>query len=82
MRDKGYVTIRGVKCPIIGVICMDQCMVDLSGVPDAQEGDTAVIYGDGENNTMTIAEAAALAGTNKNEIVARIMARPPRIYQE
>ena len=57
-------------------------MVDLSGVPDAQEGDTAVIYGDGENNTMTIAEAAALAGTNKNEIVARIMARPPRIYQE
>ena len=82
MRDKGYVTIRGVKCPIIGVICMDQCMVDLSGVPDAQEGDTAVIYGDGENNTMTIAEAADLAGTNKNEIVARIMARPPRIYQE
>ena len=50
--------------------------------PARQEGDTAVIYGDGENNTMTIAEAAALAGTNKNEIVARIMARPPRIYQE
>lgn len=82
MRDKGYVTIRGVKCPIIGVICMDQCMVDLTGVPDAQEGDVGIIYGDGENNTMSIAEAAALAGTNKNEIVARIMARPPRIYVE
>ena len=82
MRDKGYVTIRGVKCPIVGVICMDQCMVDLSAVPEAVEGDVAVIYGDGGNNTMSIAEAAALAGTNKNEIVARLMARPPRIYIE
>ena len=82
MRDKGYVTIRGVKCPILGVICMDQCMADLSGVPDdVQAGEPAIIYGDGENNTMGIPEAAALAETNKNEIVARIMARPPRVYE-
>lgn len=80
MRDKGYVTIRGVKCPIIGVICMDQCMVDLTGVPEAAEGDSAVIYGDGSENTMSIEEAASLAGTNKNEIVSRLTARPPRIY--
>ncbi len=81
MRDKGYVTIRGIKCPILGVICMDQCMVDLSEVPeDVQAGEPAIIYGNGENNTMDIPEAAALAGTNKNEIVARIMARPPRVY--
>ena len=80
MRDKGYVTIHGVKCPLIGVLCMDQCMVDLTGVPDAKEGDLAVIYGDGTNNTMSIQEASELAGTNNNEIVARLLPRPPRVY--
>lgn len=80
MRDKGYVTIKGVKCPIIGVICMDQCMVDLSGVPEVKEEELAIIYGDGNNNSMTIEEAAKLAETNKNEIVTRIAARPPREY--
>lgn len=80
LRDKGYVTIKGVKCPIIGVICMDQCMVDLSQVTGVKEGELAIIYGDGNENTMSIEEAAKLAETNKNEIVARITARPPREY--
>lgn len=79
LRGKGYVCIRGVKCPIIGVICMDQCMVDLTEVPEAAEGDPAVIYGSGEN-AMSIEEAASLAQTNKNEIIARLAQRPPRIY--
>ena len=80
MRNKGYVTIKGVKCPILGVICMDQCMADLTGVPDPQVGDIAIIYGDGTNNTMSIQEASELTETNKNEIIARILARPPRVY--
>ncbi|QHI71500.1 alanine racemase [Aminipila terrae] len=80
MRDRGYVTVKGVKCPVIGVICMDQCMADFSKVPDVKEGDTAIIYGDGTNNSMTIEEASKLAETNKNEIVVRITARPPREY--
>ena len=80
MRDKGYVTIKGVKCPVLGVICMDQCMVDLSNVPNPEVGDEAIIYGDGTNNSMSIQEACELAGTNKNEIIARILARPPRVY--
>lgn len=80
LRDKGYVTIKGIKCPILGVICMDQCMVDLTGVSNPQVGDEAIIYGDGKNNTMSIQEASELACTNKNEIVARILPRPPRVY--
>jgi alanine racemase len=79
MRDKGYVTIHGVKCAILGVICMDQVVVDLTNVPQAQVGDVGVIYGSGENQ-MTIQEASELASTNKNEIVARILSRPPRVY--
>ncbi|MFV0517997.1 MAG: alanine racemase [Aminipila sp.] len=80
MRGKGYVTVLGKKCPIIGVICMDQCMIDLTNAPEAKEGESVIIYGDGSNNTMNIEEAAKLAQTNKNEIVARITLRPPREY--
>lgn len=80
LRDKGMVTIHGVRCPLVGVICMDQCMVDLSAVPDARIGDTAIIYGDGSGNTLDIQEVSQLAETNKNEIVSRLSLRPPRIY--
>lgn len=80
MRDKGYVIINGIKAPLIGVICMDQCIADVTDVPDVCEGMEAVIYGDGSDGSMTIAEAAQLAGTNKNDIISRITARPPRVY--
>lgn len=80
LRDKGYVIINSVKAPLVGVICMDQCMADVTDVPDVCEGMEAIIYGDGTDGSMTIAEASALAGTNKNDIIARITARPPRVY--
>ncbi|MGC2873482.1 alanine racemase [Ihubacter sp. mB4P-1] len=80
LRDKGYVIINGKKVPIIGVICMDQCMADVTDVPEVREGMEAIIYGDGNDGSMTIEEASKLAQTNKNDIIARIMARPPRVY--
>ena len=80
LRDGGYVTVRGQKCPFAGVICMDQAMIDVTDVPGVCEGDDVIIYGSGENE-MTIAEAAALAGTNKNDILARLAMRAPRIYK-
>lgn len=80
MRDKGFVTIHGKKAPIIGVICMDQCMVDISHITEARPGDEVIIYGDGENNTLSIDEASKLAQTNKNELVCRITRRTPRVY--
>lgn len=82
MRGKGYATVDGVKCPIIGVICMDQCMIDLGPAPQAREGDQAIIYGDGRENTMSIQEAANLADTNKNEIISRIAKRVIRVYND
>lgn len=80
LRDKGYVIIEGVKCPLVGVICMDQCIADVTDVPGVREGMRAVIYGDGTDGSMTIDEASKLAGTNKNDIIARIPARPAREY--
>ena len=80
LRDKGYVTIRGVKCPLVGVLCMDQVMADVTEISDIAEGDWATIYGSGINE-MTIQEASTLAGTNKNDILARLSLRPVRIYR-
>ena len=59
---RGYVTIRGVKCPLLSIMCMDQCVADVTDVPGVQEGDIAIIYGDGSENTLSVPEAALLAG--------------------
>ena len=80
MRDKGYVVINGVKAPLIGVLCMDQVMADVTDVPNVQEGDVAIIYGNGTDGAMTFQEAADLLGTNKNDVLCRLTTRPPREY--
>ncbi|MCI8609030.1 MAG: alanine racemase [Firmicutes bacterium] len=80
LRDLGYVIINGIKAPIVGVICMDQCLADVTHIPGVCCGMEAIIYGDGHDGSMTIEEASKLAGTNKNDIIARITARPPRVY--
>lgn len=80
LRDKGFVTIGGKRAPIIGVICMDQCMVDLTDIEGVKEGDEVIIYGDGRDNSMDIHSASSLAATNKNEILSRISMRVPRVY--
>ena len=82
LRGKALVTIRGKRVPIVGVLCMDQCMVDLGEVPEAELGDEVIIYGDGKEGTLDIQEVSQLAETNKNDIVSRLTARPPRIYTE
>ncbi len=69
--------ISGKKVPVIGNICMDMCMVDISTVIDSVEaGDEAILF-DGE---ITAGDIAALNGTINYEIVCRIGMRIPRVY--
>ncbi len=82
MTGVGQVTIHGQKAPVIGVICMDQCMVDVTDIEKVQVGDSVILYGDGTNNTFTIEEISKIASTNKNEILTRITRRTPRVYIE
>ena len=42
---KGIVEIKGMPCPVLGRVCMDQIMVDVSALPDVQEGDEAILWG-------------------------------------
>ena len=80
MTEEGMVTLRGERAPIVGVACMDQCMIDVTDIPGIQVGDEVVLYGDGSNNTLSIEEASKLGKTNKNELIARIARRTPRVY--
>jgi len=77
LSNKGRVLIRGRFAPIIGRICMDQCMADVTGIPGIEIEDEATLLG-GE---ITMEEIAALSGTINYEAACRISARVPRIYK-
>lgn len=80
MFEVGEVTVRGTRVPIVGVICMDQCMIDVTHVKGVSIGDEVIIYGDKEENAVTIEEASQKGRTNKNELLCRITKRTPRVY--
>jgi alanine racemase len=76
---RAYVAVNGVRCPIVGRIAMDQCVVDVGNVP-VQAGDTAVLFGTGENGEATVADWAGWAGTNPHEVLTGVGTRVERQY--
>ena len=76
----GEVLIRGVKAPIVGRVCMDQFMVDVSHIPGVQTGDVVTIFGNDGGVTITADEVAAKARTIGYELVCGIAPRVPRVY--
>lgn len=71
----GVVSIRGQRCPIIGNICMDACMIDVTDI-DAREGDPVVIFGE----ELPVAELADRLKTIPYEILTSISPRVKRVY--
>ena len=80
LSNKGYVLIKGVKCRILGRVCMDQFMVDVSHIPDVCAGDTVTIFGTEGSQTITADEVAEKAQTIGYELVCGIAPRVPRVY--
>ena len=80
LSNKGYIVVKGVKCPILGKVCMDQFMVDLSEVENPQIGDEAIIYGDGTDGAMTAEDVANMRSTISYEVLTNLGKRLPRIY--
>ncbi len=76
---KGSVLIGGHRAPIIGRICMDQTIVDVTGIPRIQPGDTAVIIGADRGEEITVGQIAEQCGTITNEILSRLGARLDRV---
>ena len=72
---QGNVLINGHRAPIIGNVCMDMCMVDVSGIP-CKEGDDAIIFGEG----YPIEEFAKNSETISYEVLTNVSARVKRVY--
>ena len=75
----GSVLIRGQRAPIVGTICMDLIMVDVTAVEGVASGDEAIIIGTQGSETITAQEIAEKAGTISYEIFCNIAARVPRV---
>ena len=75
-----HVLIRGKKAPILGRVCMDQMMVDVTDVPDVQVGDSVVLVGRSGSEEITVETISAAADSFNYEFVCGISRRVPRIY--
>lgn len=80
--NKGEVSVKGKRALVIGRICMDQCMIDLTDIPEAREGDEVVLLGESSDDVITLSELADKIDTNRNEILSIIGRRVPRVYIE
>ena len=78
LNSVGEVEIRGKRAPVVGLVCMDQMMVDVTDVPEACEGDEVILLGGG----IGVDEYAEWGKLNRNESLARTGKRVPRIYLE
>lgn len=74
-KGKGHALINGKRAPVIGNVCMDMTMVDITDI-DAHEGDEAIIFGDG----LPISEVAASIGTIPYEILTNTSERVKRVF--
>lgn len=80
LSGKGRVLIRGKSAPILGRVCMDQMMVDVTEIPEASEDDEVVLIGHSGRQKITAEELAGLGNGFHYEIVCTIGKRVPRIY--
>jgi alanine racemase len=75
----GEVLVRGQRAPIVGRVCMDQTMIDVTAIPDVRQGDEVVLIGEQGGQRITAEDVAARLGTINYEVVSEILARVPRV---
>lgn len=80
LTGKGEVIIKGRRCPILGRICMDQFMVDVSGIEGIKAGEKVTLIGNDGNETISAEELGERSGRFNYELVCLIGARIPRVY--
>ncbi len=75
-----YVVVKGKKCLLLGRICMDQFMIDLTNVDNPQIGDEVIIYGNGHDAALSIDDVAKMRSTISYEVASTLSYRLPRKY--
>lgn len=77
--NKGHVVVRGERAPLVGRVCMDQCMIDVTHIPGVVTGDEVLLFG---GKDLPVEEVARHMGTINYEIVCMVGKRVPRLYVE
>ena len=80
LSNKFYVLIRGKRAPILGRVCMDQLMVDVSDIPDVTLNDRVILVGKSGNEEITMEQIAEAADSFNYEFICGISRRVPRVY--
>lgn len=75
--NKGFVLVGGQKAPVIGRVCMDLTMIDVTDIPSVHKGDEIILF---DNTNITVEEIARFCGTINYEIISTISPRIPRVY--
>jgi alanine racemase len=81
LAGRGAMLVRGRRAPIVGSVCMDVSMLDVTGM-DAAPGDEVVIIGEQHGECLTVREMAAAIGTIPYELLCRLGSRIQRVYEE
>ena len=77
---KGIVEVHGTPCPVLGRVCMDQLMVDVTAVPNVREGDEAILWGGRVSDSAE--DIARKTDTISYEVLCGVSRRVPRVYLE
>ncbi len=81
LSNKGYVKIKGKKANIIGKVCMDQSMVDITDIDNVEIGDSVLLYGSDEFGELPLNDLANMSDTIVYDLICRITMRVPRVYK-
>lgn len=81
LTNRAEALVHGVRCPVVGTVCMDQIMLDVTELPVCAVGDEVVLLGAQGTEVLSADELAGLADTISYEILLSISERVPRIYQ-
>ncbi|MGO5072509.1 alanine racemase [Clostridium sporogenes] len=82
LSNKGKVIVNGKLAPVIGRVCMDQCMIDVTSIGDLKVGDVVTIMGEESGVSYTAEDIASEIGTISYEVICNVNKRVPRVYKK
>lgn len=80
LSNRAYMTVKGKRAYVVGRVCMDQLMLDVTDIDDVHEGDEVTVIGNGSNDALSFDDMAAMTGTINYELVCLVGKRVPRVY--
>jgi alanine racemase len=80
LSNQGHVLLHGQFAPIIGCICMDQCMIDVTEIPNVAMEDEVILLGEADGKKITMEEIGRMSASFNYETACRVGSRVPRVY--